>query len=361
MTLDLDRGLRRPWTEEWLWGSGRGTPASGREWLRTALWPAEKVYRLVVWARNEAYDRGWRASQTPPIPAVSIGNLTVGGAGKTPFSAWVVEDLRRLARAPAVVLRGYGADEPAVHRWLNAGVPVVIDADRIRGVRAAAGAGADVVVLDDAFQHRRLAATLRVLLIGVESFDPRPALLPRGPWREPLSAARRADLIVVTRKAAAPEAAARVEAHCAEIAPSVPLGRVRFAAADVRAVGPDALAASVLDDLRARRGRGPIALAGVAHPEGVWADLDRLGITPSRRIALGDHHRYTPAQAHALIDAAGSQGILTTLKDAVKLRPLLPEHVPLLALTQRVDWEAGRDAWDRARARLPAAARAETR
>lgn len=352
MTLDRDRGLRRPALERWLWG---GATAPGWGLLRTALWPAEALYRLGAWARNEAYDRGWRRSHPTPIPTLAIGNLTVGGAGKTPFSAWVVGELRSLSCNPAVVLRGYGGDEPKVHRLLNAGVRVVVDADRVRGVRAAADDGADVAVLDDAFQHRRLSPTLAVLLVAAESFDPRPALLPRGPWREPLTAARRADLIVVTRKTARPDRAARVEARLAAVAPSVPRGRIAFVATDVRKVDPDALGESVLDELRSGSRRRPIALAGVAHPEGVWAELDRLGIECSRRIALGDHHRYTFAQARTLADAAGPQGILATLKDAVKLRPLIPEHVPLLALTQRVSWEDGKREWDRARERLLAA------
>jgi tetraacyldisaccharide-1-P 4'-kinase len=100
----------------------------------------------------------------------------------------------------------------------------------------------------------------------------------------------------------------------------------------------------------------PIAVAGVARPESVWAALDRLGIACKTRLAFGDHQRYTSDHVRAFTEAAGRAGIVTTLKDAVKLHALLPHDVPLYALTQEVRWEAGRENWDRACERLRARA-----
>ncbi len=346
-----DLGLRRPLRERVLWGEESAAWAAG---ARAALWPLELAYRCAVFLRGRAYEVGWLTRHRPAIPAVAIGNLTVGGAGKTPFTAWAAGALRARGYRPAIVLRGYGDDEIRVHALLNADLPAIVDPDRVRGVAAAARAGADVALLDDAFQHRRLAATLRILLVAAEDFAGGRGLLPRGPWREPLAAARRADLIVVTRKGADPEGAVRAGEIVARRTPSVPRARVTFRTHDVRELRGGALGRSVLTELQGDGGRG-IALAGVAHPDSVWGDLARLGIRVDRRIALGDHHTYTAAQARALAEAAGSGGIVTTLKDAVKLAPLLPADASLFVLQQEVHWEDGRDLWERACDRLAAA------
>jgi tetraacyldisaccharide 4'-kinase len=113
------------------------------------------------------------------IPVVSVGNLTVGGTGKTPVSRWLMEEARRLGVTPALVARGYGEDEILLHRRWNPDVPVVVAPRRIDGVARAAAEGAGICILDDGFQHRRLARDLDILLLSVH--DPLPArLLPGG-------------------------------------------------------------------------------------------------------------------------------------------------------------------------------------
>src|SRR5215211_769933 len=169
---------------------------------RAALLPAERVFGGIVGARDVLYDAGWLPSQATTIPVVSIGNLTVGGTGKTPIAAWVAAGLARRGAQPAIVLRGYGDDEPLVHRILNPMIPVIVDADRTAGVEEAARRGADIVVLDDAFQHRRVQRIADLVLVSADRWTPTVRLLPAGPWREPLRAIRRATLVIVTRKAA---------------------------------------------------------------------------------------------------------------------------------------------------------------
>jgi hypothetical protein len=115
-----------------------------------ALAPLSWVFRAVTGVRNALYDVGVLRSHSLGLPAVSVGNLSVGGTGKTPVSAWVAAELMRLGGRPAIVMRGYGADEPLVHRRLNPDVPVYVNADRVAGAREAAAGGATVVVLDDA-------------------------------------------------------------------------------------------------------------------------------------------------------------------------------------------------------------------
>src|SRR5690606_37512688 len=189
-------GLRE-WVPRWWRGEagwvGRGASA--------ALWPAEQLFRGIVAARNRAFDSGLLRSERAPIPVISVGNLGVGGAGKTPFAAWVAGRLHEYGRRPAIVLRGYGADEILVHRELNPDVPVHAARARIEGVREAAARGSDVVILDDGFQHRAIQRDLDVVLLTADGWTGEVRLLPRGPWREDLGALRRADLVVVTRKA----------------------------------------------------------------------------------------------------------------------------------------------------------------
>src|SRR5215831_18166638 len=117
-----DRGL-----VERLW-YGRDSIASA---ARTALIPVERVFGGIIGARDILYEAGWLPAIETPIPAVSIGNLTVGGTGKTPMAAWVANGLATRGAKPAVILRGYGADEPLVHQALNPAVPVVVNADRV--------------------------------------------------------------------------------------------------------------------------------------------------------------------------------------------------------------------------------------
>ncbi|MBI4513196.1 MAG: tetraacyldisaccharide 4'-kinase [Gemmatimonadetes bacterium] len=324
--------------------------------VRAALMPVEALYRLAVLARGYAYDQRWMPSVSGAIPTLGVGNLTVGGTGKTPFAAWAAAELQRAGLRPAIALRGYGDDETAVHAALNPGIPVVADPDRRRAVRTAAGAGAGLAILDDAFQHRRLKATVNVLLIAAEDFHGGRALLPRGRWREPLSAARRAGLVVVTRKIASASEAERAAALVAREAPSVPQARIALAASDVREYREGALGSSVVEELLSESANARLALAGVARPDSVWAGLDHLGIAVPRLVALRDHHRYTAEEARALAEAAGSGVLLTTLKDAVKLEPLLPRSVRLCVLMQEVVWEAGWENWERCCGHLTRAA-----
>src|SRR5215203_5981946 len=151
---------------------------------RAALWPAEQIYAAAVRLRGAMYGHGLLEVTNAPVPVLAVGNVSVGGTGKTPIAAWAVAQLRERGGRPAVVLRGYGGDEPLVHRALNPDALVVCDPDRVRGARTAHAEGADCVVLDDAFQHRRLARTADWVLVSAERFERTGRLLPAGPLRE---------------------------------------------------------------------------------------------------------------------------------------------------------------------------------
>ena len=200
MTVSQGAGQGESWIERW-W---QGRAGAGGRLLWALTLPAELVFRAGVELRNRAYDRGTLPKVHPEIPTVSVGNLVVGGTGKTPVTGWIVDRLRDRGHRPAVVMRGYGQDEVELHRRWHPDVPVLSAPRKADGVREAVRRGRTVAVVDDGFQHRALERSLDFVLMAAE--DPVPVrLLPRGPYREPLSSLRRADLVLVTSKGGADE------------------------------------------------------------------------------------------------------------------------------------------------------------
>src|SRR5438309_2748654 len=191
---------------------------------RVILLPLSALYAIVIAVRNVLYRAGALAVRRLPLPAVAVGNRAVGGAGKTPVAAWIAGFYAGRGRTPAVLLRGYGGDEPKVHERLVPGAVVVADPDRVAGAALALAAGADVIVLDDAFQTLGVARDLNLALVSAEIARQVPWLLPAGPWREPARALGRADGFIVTRKRASFEEAQGVAGHSP---PAGPAGRAR--------------------------------------------------------------------------------------------------------------------------------------
>lgn len=313
---------------------GAGAKAS---LARAVLAPAALLYGGVMRARTLLYDARVLPSHAPRIPAVSVGNLSVGGTGKTPVAAWVARELAARGAHPAVVLRGYGGDEPLVHERLNPDIPIVADPDRVRGVSRAAAQGADVAVLDDAFQHRRIRRAADIVLLSADVSDGPWRLLPAGPWREPIGALSRASLALVTRKAAPAERVDELLRAIDRARPSLPVAVARLEPDGLRAAtGEGDLAIASL------AGRDILAISAIGDPRAFAAQLRALGARVTER-AFGDHHGYTAADAFA-IAAALRPGALAvcTLKDAVKLAPLWPRAAPRLwYVSQRVVVERG--------------------
>ena len=327
----------RAWVARWWAGEGG---VSGRA-LDAALAPAELAFRAGVAARNLAYDRGWVPVERAPVPVVSVGNVGVGGAGKTPVSAWLASRLLDRGMRPAVALRGYGEDEVRVHRELNPQVPVFAAARRIEAARAAAAAGRDAVVLDDGFQHRALARELDVVLVSVEAWSGRRRLLPRGPWREDASALRRAGVIVATRKSAGEEEGGAVARELRALAPEIPVAECWIAPAGLVALhgGGPPDPPSTGDEV--------LAVAALADPRPFAANLRESGLRVELA-AFPDHHPFTRTDVDHLLERAGSRPMVMTHKDAVKLRGLLPPTAPAWVLRQSVRFTAGEDDLDRA-------------
>jgi tetraacyldisaccharide 4'-kinase len=310
--------------------------------LRVALAPAEAAFRGVVAARNGAYDRGWLRSERVDVPVISIGNVAVGGAGKTPFAAWLARRLADGGRKPAIALRGYGEDEIVLHRELNPDIPVFRGKRRVEAAREAVAAGRDVVVLDDAFQHRALARDLDLVLIPVEGWEPRPHVLPRGPWREGLQALARADLIVLTRKSAGAARAQEVAAELGRLHPAKPILRCALLPSLLRPLhGGEGMPVNAL------AGRRVLAAAALATPEPFFATLRAIG-AEVEAAAYPDHHPFSVDDARTLMARAAGRQVVMTHKDAVKLRALLPVTADAWVLEQSVMMETGVDALDTA-------------
>jgi len=305
--------------------------------LRALLAPAEMLYGVVVATREKLYDRGFVGAEEFSVPVLSVGNLTVGGTGKTPIAAWLARQITERGMTAAIVLRGYGGDEIIVHERLNPGVPIIAAPDRVRGIREAIARGVDVVVLDDAFQHRRARREADVVLVSADAWTGKPRLLPAGPFREPLRSARRATLIIVTRKTADRSTVEDVKRALANVAPRVPVTTVHLA--------PAALISTATGQslpLHALQGADLTAIAAIAYPETFFKQLTELGAVV-RPYSFPDHHAFTRDEARNLAaQANNSDFVVCTLKDAVKLEALWPaEAGSLWYVSQRLRIEDG--------------------
>lgn len=308
---------------------------------RVALFPVEAGYRAVTSARTWMYDHEVLAIERSKIPAISIGNLSVGGTGKTPFAAWIASELSRRGHRPAVVLRGYGGDEVLVHERLNPEMPVIVDHRRANGIARAAQMGATVAVLDDAFQHRSAAREIDIALVAAEQWGTSHRLLPAGPWREPLSAIRRASLVVITRKTADPSRVSAVRDAIAREAPHVSQAVVRFSLGDLRSATDQSALRSL--PLSSINGRSVAAIAGIADPDLFFEQLAAQGATLVAH-SFPDHHRYSSDDIRGVLATHGARDALVvcTLKDAVKLAPIWPASAPSLwYVLQALDVESG--------------------
>lgn len=342
----------------YVWHSG----APGAVIIRAILAPLSALFGLIVARRNARFDAGGGGGRivTPVIPALSVGNLTVGGTGKTPVASWFVGRLQAMGASPALVLRGYGDDEWRVHGLLTPGVPVVVAADRAMGLVTARSKHSDCAVLDDAFQHRRVGRVSDVVLVSADAWPATVHLLPAGPFREPLTSLRRATAVVITVKAAAPAVITAVRAAIARVAPQVPIAvvrlapdRIRLAASlSVEARGPRPT--GLVHDIGWIRGRAVLLVSAIADPAAFRAQMEAAGADVRHDAAFPDHHDFSAAEITALLAQADpSITVLCTLKDAVKLVPLWPRAgAALWYVSQTVVVEQGAEVLEQAVARV---------
>jgi tetraacyldisaccharide 4'-kinase len=302
--------------------------------LRLALAPAEAVYRGAVHARGLAYHHGVLPVSRAAVPVISVGNIAVGGTGKTPFTHWLARHLQARGRMPAILHGGYAGDEPMLHRQWSPSIPVVVDRDRVAGATRAVAEGADVVVLDDGFQHRRLHRDLDLVLLAAERWAPDLRVLPRGPWREPATALHRADLVIVTRKTASLRTRDVVLRELDAV--GLRTAAVHLRPSGWRSVGDPA------GELAAAPAESALLVCGVAEPTLVAGSAREAGADVTSVMAFGDHHDYCEADVRHIVEVAAGRCIITTEKDWVKLESRLA-GMRVWLLTQEVVVEHGAD------------------
>jgi tetraacyldisaccharide 4'-kinase len=297
---------------------------------RAALSGAAAVYGVGVGARNALYRTGLRSSRRVGAPVISVGNITAGGTGKTPFVAWLAHLLVIHKLRPAILSRGYGRhggldDENRMLAEHVPGVPIVVDPRRVRGAETAIREhGAEVLVLDDGFQHRRIARDLDIVL--VDALWPFGAghLLPRGLLREPLKELARADLLLVTRtELVDAERLDDIKGRLRELAPRTPVACAAIRPHGLRPLRRGGGESLGVEFLKERRWA---AFCGIGNPEAFGLTLERAGCEVAFLEAFADHEPYSASQIGEVVDrahAAGCERIVTTEKDAVKVAPLL--------------------------------------
>lgn len=318
----------------WLWTSRR----PDARLARLALLPVSGLWRLGMDARRLAYRRGWFPVRDLPLPSVAVGNLTVGGSGKTPIAIWIARHYVARGIRPGILLRGYGGDETLVHQHSVPEAVVVADPDRAAGAERALARGAEVLVLDDAYQRLDVHRDLNVLVMSAETTRAVRWPLPAGPWREGWGALERADAVVVTRKRATPEAAQAL-ARALE-------GRVRgpVAVAHLGLGTLEGLVSGIRRPAATLAGKRVVAASGIADPDAFVAQTKATGAAV-QVATWKDHHDYRDEDVAWLAHAARrADHVVITQKDAVKLRDRWPAMVPepLVALLD-LSWEEGGD------------------
>lgn len=308
-------------------------------WLRPLLMPLAILYRGITRLRNEFYDRGWFASYESGLPVMSVGNLTVGGNGKTPLCLYLIEQLQARGWKPVILSRGYGGtqkgphcvrekdspslvgDEPLLMARAS-GVPVVIARSRVEGARLIERDNlGDVIVLDDGFQHRRLKRDLDILSMfagtqqAIDAFV-QGEMLPLGRFREDRDIGlRRASLLVVSERSVLPQGTdvPALDERILRIVPAgVPIFRSYYEFIEIRTLTGESVATP----------RTVHGFAGIANPQGFFESLRRVGYSVERTHEFPDHHPFSEDELAALVRDNPGALFVCTEKDAVKIREM---------------------------------------
>jgi len=296
--------------------------------LPVLLWPLSVVYGCYVRVRAAFYARGWLKQKRLRGKVISVGNLTVGGTGKTPMVLWLAEKFLAEGKRVAILSRGYRGSggtsdeiELMKHR-LQGRVAFGVGKDRFaEGRRIEEKQLIDLFLLDDGFQHLPLARDLDILMFDGSRKLKDQWLLPSGVLREPISACRRADILVVTRKTERPDIEAG-DAHKY----SIFYAQTRLLEFRRHGSHTDIQYLSEI-------GHGPFfAFCGIGNPQAFFDDLGRWNVPIAGESIFRDHHRYTPTDLLRLVKAsqrAGAIAFVTTEKDAENLKGIDAPAIPI--------------------------------
>ena len=320
-----------------------------------ALLPFSWVYAGLVWLRNWAYDAGLFVERRVGVPVISVGNMTAGGTGKTPFVELLIRRLLQRNQKVAVISRGYGrqskgtvivsdgrkvqvpgdvaGDEPYQIAKKFPSVVVVVDERRSRGARLAIEQfGVTAIVLDDGFQHRSLARECDIVMLNGATSLRHTRLLPSGLRRELMSGLQRADLLVCSEEN-------KMDVLQEEIKEwsDVPIVSVKTVAVHLR--GVQTMTVRSLQELK---GSGCVAFCGIGNPPAFRETLERLGVTIHTFITYADHHRYSSADIERIIAETQKYDhalLITTEKDYMRLEHMLQESPQMCSILHVLEIE----------------------
>ncbi|MFH1552778.1 MAG: tetraacyldisaccharide 4'-kinase [Candidatus Omnitrophota bacterium] len=301
------------------------------------------VYALAISFVDWSYRSGLRRQHKIGVPVVSIGNITLGGTGKTPFAVFLADHFLNAGKKPAVLIRGYGADESRMLRDELPDVPVFTGQDRVRSARLAVESGSDVLILDDAFQHRRIARDLNILMLDSVSLFGNGFLFPRGLLREPVSSIKRADIFVLTKTdRIGPQRRESIVRELGRLAPGKPVVQTRHRPLFLTDVTGAAYPAESLS------GKKVCLASGIVDP-GYFAFLmERAGAVIAARCDYTDHHRYRQLDIDTISAECArknAEAVIFTKKDYVKIRELDTSRIEdkLFVLNVAIDITQGKE------------------
>ena len=332
----------------------------GRNWYSPLLAPFSRFYGAGVGLRTALYKGQWLEARRLNRPVVSVGNLTAGGAGKTPLVILLAKMLEQAGRKPSILTRGYRrrskeaciviepgrerqpasdevGDEPALMARRLTQVPLIVARDRYSAGRVAESRfEVDVHLLDDGFQHLHLHRDIDVLVIDATQPFASGQLLPSGRLRERPEAARRADLIVITR--GDPKSADLIAATLEGFGIRRPTFAARTRLCGLRPVNsPGELPGLPSAE---RRLRPALAFCGLGNPDAFFRDLERWGFSLAGRLSFSDHHRYDRSDFRRVLDQArrsGAEWLLTTEKDVQNMSEPWTESLPLFCCSMELE------------------------
>ena len=318
--------------------------------LRVLLGAAALMYGLVMRGRNQLFAIGILRSRAARVPVISVGNLTTGGTGKTPLVIWLCNYLRNKGLHCSILTRGYKThpdqitDEPALLARACPDTDVIVNPNRLVGARKAVSVHqAQVLVLDDGFQHQKLKRDLDIVAVDATCPFGYGRVLPAGLLREPKGGLSRADAVIITRFDQADAGQIRqLEQEIQQIVPNIPIAKVAH-----KHTGAVTFQNKKLD-LEELRSKKIFAFCGIGNPNAFFRCLEQNGLSLVDTRTFDDHHAYTQEDMMQIFEQArscGAEMILCTQKDWVKSALLSPEKegVVFAYLAMELDFLEGLD------------------
>ena len=312
--------------------------------IRITLTPFSWVYRILVTAHQWLYDHGLLRQNRLPCPVISVGNIVAGGTGKTPATIWIAKTLQQAGIRSAILLRGYGrqsgpsvafvsggtdsiipvtasGDEAAMTAIELPGVPVLVGKDRYTaGLQAIRSCDVQAIILDDGFQHRKLARDLEILTVDATQPFGTGKLLPAGTLRQPTSALSRADVILLTRTDLI-ESSHQARESVESVAPGISIVESCHHPIQLYQLGSDEKF-----ELQCLKDKRLLAVCGIGNPNAFAETLRQYEPQHLELLAFPDHYQYLPADLERIQNRANeihATLIVTTRKDEQRLQPLL--------------------------------------